>query len=85
MKTDKIDGLFNKHSCNYKVDGSSNDTRLVPIEEFISAINQTELEWYKKLESKLNGLWSAESMLNEFVNYRNEIREKIKELEKWKD
>lgn len=84
MKIEKIEELWDKHSCKYKVDRSSNDTRLVPIEEFISAIKQAELKWYKKLEKRLGkilvNLYSP-TVMYDTTDYYREIQNKVKELE----
>ena len=77
MKTEKIEELFDKHSCKYKVDSSSNDTRLVPIEEFISAINQIEFEIYREVIDNLRQV----NMQSDVKEYIREIQNKIKELE----
>ena len=53
------------------------------IVEFTQAINQAELEWYKKLEKKLDKIayLHYEDIPRETRLYLNEIQNKIKELE----
>lgn len=76
MKTEKIEELFDKHAifddyrCNY----------IMCLDEFFDAINQAELEWYKKLDNKLDGIAISLDTIGEFWDYRNEIKDKIKEL-----
>ena len=56
----------------------------IGVSEFTEAINQAELEWYKKLEKKLSNMrFSIYGLdyLKEFKMYHNEIQNKIKELE----
>ena len=80
MKQEKIKELFRNNS-------GENDYRYptMDIDNFTQAINQAELEWYKKLEKKLaNMKFSIYGLdyLKEFKMYQTEIRNKIKELEK---
>ena len=82
MKTEKIEELFEKHLstiCGYA------DCYVLFREDFADAINQAELEWYKKLDSKLDDLTDYDSvrrLLDAINRYQAEIQEKIKELEK---
>ena len=82
MKPEKIEELWNNNLqdvFNYEWNEYGKE---FTFDSFTEAINQAELEWHRGLDKKLNDLWNAEGMLNEFVNYRNEVLEKIKELEK---
>ena len=81
MKPEKIEELWNNNLqdvFNYEWNEYGKE---FTFDSFTQAINQAELEWYRKLENKLNELWGAESILYGFVDYRNEVRNKIKELE----
>ena len=49
----------------------------IGVSEFTQAINQAELEWYKKLEKKLESIIYK----SDLDDYHNEIQNKIKELE----
>lgn len=75
MKKEKIEELFNQNALNY-----SRGDQLMDVEEFTSAINQAELEWYKKLEEQLIHLENSPRHSGEYLNYREEIQGKIKEL-----
>ena len=81
MKIEKIEELFEKHSTKIISE------RVLLIDDFIDAIKQAELEWYKKLDKKLDKI-EADSVQGEnsalagLIGYRFEIQNKIKELEK---
>ena len=49
----------------------------IGVSEFTQAINQADLEWYKKLEKKLESIIYK----SDLDDYHNEIQNKIKELE----
>ena len=81
-RTHKDDGSL----CNgFKIEVH---TVQIGINEFTEAINQAEkelkLEWYKKLEKKLDNIADGTKnyVVDNVCNYLNEIQEKIKELEK---
>ena len=78
MKKEKIEELFKEH-CDLYCSGRE----FMDLEHFTQAINQAELEWYKKLEKKLNGIayLHYEDIPRETRLYLNEIQNKIKELE----
>ena len=67
MEIEKIKELF---VCNVKME----------FEEFTKAINQAELEWYKELDKNLYDCGSY-GRIGKFYEYRDEIQNKIKELE----
>ena len=83
MKTEKIEELWNKHSSEWHSDAECLMNKL----EFTDAINQAELEWYEKLDKKLDkietdSVQGDNSALTGLIGYRFEIQNKIKELEK---
>jgi len=80
MKKEKIEELFESNSTC--------DTYLnfMVFDEFMQAINQAELEWYKKLEKRLNQIMKnarqgGNSTMVGVTGYQFEIQDKIKELE----
>ena len=61
----------------------------IGVSEFTEAINQAELEWYKKLEKRLNQIMKnarqgGNSTMVGVTGYQFEIQNKIKELENGK-
>lgn len=82
MKKEKIESLFDANSVRCGFDKADEEVML--LRHFTHAINQAELEWYKKLEKKLaNMRFSIYGLdyLKEFKMYQGEIQNKIKELE----
>lgn len=74
MKKEKIKQLFDNNA------DIMNGVRVLFDTDFTKAINQAELEWYKKLDNKLDGIAISLDTIGEFWDYRNEIKDKIKEL-----
>ena len=82
METNQIQELFDKHTIELTY--TDNTMRVMNVDDFAEAINQAELELYKKLEKKLSNMrFSIYGLdyLKEFKMYHNEIQNKIKELE----
>jgi DUF438 domain-containing protein len=79
MKTEKIEELFENHSPFRTLDYSNDN--VMDLEDFTGAINQAELEWYKKLESHLSQMIERENFAYDVRFYCEEIQNKIKELE----
>ena len=84
MKIEKIEELFEKHSPFRTLDYGNDN--VMDLEDFTDAINQAELEWYKKLEKKLDkietdSVQGDNSALVGLIDYHFEIQNKIKELE----
>ena len=52
METNEIQELFDKHTIELTY--TDNTMRVMNVDDFADAINQAELEWYKKLEKRLN-------------------------------
>lgn len=79
MKIERIEELFESNSTC--------DTYLnfMVFDEFVEAVRQIEselkLEWYKKLDKDLYDCGSY-GRIGKFYEYRDEIQNKIKELEK---
>ena len=84
MKKERIEELFESNSTC--------DTYLnfMVFDEFVEAVRQIEselkLEWYKKLEKKLQLIMESTPFnpivnMNTLTDYFNEIQNKIKELE----
>lgn len=75
MKKEKIEELFYKHT---------EDIVIMDLEQFTKAINQAELEWYKKLEDRLLRMncYVYRVISERLDEYIFEIQNKIKELEK---
>ena len=79
MKKEKIEELFKEH-CDLYCSGRE----FMDLEHFTQAINQAELEWYKKLGNKLNNIadnGDIDNVLKGFYMYIEETQNKIKELE----
>lgn len=79
MKKEKIEELFKEH-CDLYCSGRE----FMDLEHFTQAINRAELEWYKKLDKKLDDLTDYDSVrriLDAINRYQAEIQNKIKELE----
>ena len=78
MKKERIEELFIPNAA-FSYCGAE----MMDIEDFTNAINQAELEWYKKLEKKLDKIayLHYEDIPRETRLYLNEIQNKIKELE----
>lgn len=85
MKKEKIEELFESNSSDlFDVDKVEYIKKL-DLEDFTQAINQAELEWYKKLNIKLYSTVRFENPTfthDRMIIYQNEIQNKIKELEK---
>lgn len=83
MKTQKIEELYNSNQTEYSSEGEISSEMLYS--DFENAINQAELEWYQRLESKLYNVIRLENptFTHEAMNaYSKKIQNKIKELEK---
>ena len=87
MKKEKIEELYGEHVTEltdaYDRYGDVYEYWSMRFEDFTNAINQAELEWYKKLHTKLNTIFSqptAKGVERELSKYIIEIEEKIKEL-----
>ncbi len=92
MKKEKIEELYGKNATElidaYDCYGCAYDATYMRRDGFTQAINQAELEWYKKLEKRLGTLFefqivalSNDEIAHETYKYYNEIQNKIKELE----
>lgn len=84
MEKDKIKELFQKHhSTCYDAMEARHVKVLLPV-DFTQAIDQAEkemkLEWYKELEKDLYD-YGSYGRIGKFYEYRDEIQNKIKELE----
>ena len=84
MKTNEIQELFDKHT--EELTYTDNTMRVMNADDFADAINQAELEWYKKLEKRLNQIMKnarqgGNSTMVGVTGYQFEIQNKIKELE----
>ena len=78
MKTEKIEELFeNNATIDY-----TTGRQLMNQYQFTNAINQAELEWYKKLENHLSQMIERENFAYDVRFYCEGIQNKIKELEK---
>ena len=82
MKTEKIHELFDKYGHPRFIETGYDD--FMDLEDFTDAINQAELEWYKKLESHLSQMIERENFAYDVRFYCEEIQNKIKELENGK-
>ena len=75
MKKEKIEELFETNST------WDTDQNFMDFDEFVGAVRQIEselkLEWYKKLEKKLESIIYK----SDLDYYHSEIQNKIKELE----
>ena len=78
MGTNEIQELFDKHTVELTY--TDNTMRVMNADDFADAINQAELEWYKKLDNDLYDCGSY-GRIGKFYEYRDEIQNKIKELE----
>ena len=78
MGTNEIQELFDKHTVELTY--TDNTMRVMNEDAFANAINQAELEWYKKLDKDLYDCGSY-GRIGKFYEYRDEIQNKIKELE----
>ena len=78
MKKEKIEELFIANAA-FSYCGAE----MMDIEDFTQAINQAELEWYKRLERKLNEIGYSRHQDVELIVrlYHVEIQNKIKEME----
>ena len=78
MKKEKIEELFNSNA------DIMNGVRVLFDTDFAQAINQAELEWYRFLQMKMTVISISNSfyLRQELQGYRDEIKNKIKELEK---
>ena len=74
MKKEKIEELYDIHTS---------EPNAMNLNDFAYAINQAELEWYKRLERKLNEIGYSRHQDVELIVrlYHVEIQNKIKELE----
>lgn len=87
MKKEKIEELYGEHVTEltdaYARYGDVYEYWSMRFEDFTNAINQAELEWYKKLEKKLNEIGYSRHQDVELIVrlYHVEIQNKIKELE----
>ena len=84
MRTNEIQELFDKHT--EELTYTDNTMRVMNEDSFANAINQAELEWYKKLEKRLNQIMKnarqgGNSTMVGVTGYQFEIQNKIKELE----
>ena len=68
MEKEKIEELYDIHTS---------EPNAMNLNDFAYAINQAELEWYKKLEKKLESIIYK----SDLDYYHSEIQNKIKELE----
>ena len=83
MKIEKIQELFDKYTLELTY--SDNTMRVMNIEDFEPAINQAELEWYKKLENHLSQMIERENFAYDVRFYCEGVQNKIKELENEND
>ena len=85
MKIEKIEELWNNNLIDAYNDEMHEYDKEFTFNSFQNAINQAELQWYKKLDKKLDDLTDYDSvhrLLDAINNYQAEIQNKIKELEK---
>ena len=79
MGTNEIQELFDKHTVELTY--TDNTMRVMNEDAFANAINQAELEWYKKEQIKLNKIIAGSIDIIGLTYLMYEINEKIKELE----
>ncbi len=79
MKIEKIEYLYRGNS--QYITAGYDEFRIMDIDNFTNAINQAELEWYKKLEHHLSQMIERENFAYDVRFYWEEIQNKIKELE----
>ena len=82
MKKEKIEELYcaNQTGFTYEDDLLAEMT----LTDFTNAINQAELEWYKKLKKKIGGILVnlySPTVHQDLEKYFIEIKKKIKKLE----
>ncbi len=85
MKKEKIEELYGKNATElidaYDCYGCAYEATYMRRDGFTQAINQAELEWYKKLSMRLELILDDDSTIHELVYYIDETQNKIKELE----
>lgn len=78
MKAEEIKELFDKH-CSLE-DKEIRPEKVLYYWDFITAIKEAELEWYKKEQIKLNKIIAGSIDIIGLTYLMYEINEKIKEL-----
>ena len=79
MTKKKIEELYRQHL--HRETDCYGTYVAMDILDFTQALNQAELEWYKKLEKNLCSILDDNDIACDLYNYHKEIKNKIKELE----